>query len=199
MQPLFNILICHKIERYDYLKQLNAALDPQIDKFNGKVVVLIDDSRYKSIGKKRNDLLIRADAKYVAFFDDDDLPGPNYVKLIMEGIKQNVDCCELIGEITDDGKNPRKFLHSLNYDSWFERDGVYYRPPNHLNAIKSEIAKQFRFPEKNHGEDHDWSMQIQKSGLLKTQFDINETIYHYKCRSDEYERQELVELRRTNG
>jgi hypothetical protein len=56
---------------------------------------------------------------------------------------------------------------------------VYYRPPNHLNVIKASIAKQFKFPEKNFGEDMEWSMQIQQSGLLKTEAHIDETLYYY--------------------
>lgn len=205
MTPLLNILICHSIDRYDYLKQLNAVLDPQVEKFNGKVVVKIDDSRYKSIGRKRNDLLDRADAKYVAFFDDDDLPGENYVRLLMEGIKKDVDCCSLKGIITDDGKNPLIFEHSIKYKEYRtvenspEGQVRYERFPNHLNCIKSSIAKRFRFPEKNHGEDTDWATQIFKSGAIKTEHYIDEVIYYYKARSDEFERLELIELRKQNG
>lgn len=196
MTPLLNILITHIPERYFFLKRLNEYLDPQIEKYKNDVTVLLDDSRYKKIGQKRNDLLARANAKYVAFFDNDDLPGENYVERLVEGCRKDVDCCEFMGIITDNGKNPRIFIHSLKYDSWFERDGVYYRPPNHLSCIRSSIAKSFKFPAKNHGEDHDWSMQIQKSGALKTQHDINEVIYHYEARSDEQERIDLELLKR---
>jgi hypothetical protein len=194
-QPLLNILITHIPERYYFLRRLNEKLDPQIEKFKGQVSVLIDDSRYKKIGRKRNDLLARATAKYTCFFDDDDLPSDKYVELMLEGCRRDVDCVEFVGIITDNGQNPRKFIHSLKYDSWFEKDSVYYRPPNHLSCIRASIAKKFKFPEINHGEDHDWSMQIQKSGLLKTQHDVNEVLYYYECRDDEQERKDLEALK----
>jgi glycosyltransferase involved in cell wall biosynthesis len=177
---LLSLLICHTPDRQDYLRRLNGILDPQLTK---DVRVFIDDSRYKSIGKKRNDLMNRADGKYMAFIDDDDRICDNYIKLLMRGIKQNVDCCSLIGEITFDGVNPKKFIHSIKYADYFEKENVYFRPPNHLNCIKKEIAEQFRFPEMNHGEDTDWAMQICKAGAIKSEHEINETIYYYDYRS----------------
>ena len=59
----------------------------------------------------------------------------------------------------------------------------YERYPNHLNCIKASIAKQFKFPEKNHGEDTDWATQIHKSGLLKSEYQIDDVIYYYDWRS----------------
>jgi glycosyltransferase involved in cell wall biosynthesis len=177
-----SILICHTPDRQDYLRRLNAILDPQLEKFKD-VKVFIDDSRYKSIGKKRNDLMSRADGKYVAFIDDDDRISDNYLKLVTEGIKRNVDCCSLVGEITVDGLNPKKFIHSLKYNDYFEKDNVYYRCPNHLNVIKREIASRFRFPEKNHSEDTEWAMSICSAGAIQSEYEINQTIYFYDYRS----------------
>lgn len=177
---LLNILICHTPDRQDFLRRLNAVLDPQLTK---DVKVFIDDSRYKSIGRKRNDLMARADGKYTAFIDDDDRICDNYIQLLMRGIKQGIDCCSLVGEITFDGLTPKKFVHSIKYADYFEKDGVYFRPPNHLNCIKIEIASKFKFPEKNHGEDTDWAMQICRSGVIKSEHEINETLYFYEYRS----------------
>jgi hypothetical protein len=38
-------------------------------------------------------------------------------------------------------------------------------------------------------------MQIQKSGLLKTQHDVSEVLYYYECRDDEQERKDLEVLK----
>lgn len=177
------ILICHIPERYDYMKRLSAILDPQLEKHKNNVVCLSDDSRYKKIGRKRNDLVARVNAKYFCFIDDDDRVVPNYVELLMEGIHKGVDCCSLTGEITFDGQGPKKFIHSIKYNDYFEKDNVYYRPPNHLNVIRTEIGKQFIFPEKNFGEDTDFAMQICRAGALKSEHEIKQTIYHYDYRS----------------
>lgn len=181
------ILIAHLPERYDFMKRLSSILDPQLQKHKNNVVCLSDDSRYKKIGRKRNDLVKRAvemDAKYFCFADDDDTIAPNYVELMMAGIHKEVDCCSLVGQITWDGKNPKKFVHSIKYNEYFEKDNVYYRPPNHLNAIRTSIGAQFKFPEKNFGEDTDWAMQICRSGRLKTEHEIEQTIYYYDYRSN---------------
>lgn len=180
-----SILICHTPDRQDFLRRLNAVLDPQL--VNG-VKVFIDDSRYKTIGSKRNDLLARADGEYVAFIDDDDLVSKDYIRLQMQGIKQGVDCCSLKGIITEDGQNPLIFEHSIKYSEYKTVEGSapgevrYERYPNHLNCIKSSIAKQFMFPEKNHGEDTDWATQIFKSGLIKSEHYIPYVTYYYEYR-----------------
>ena len=140
-----------------------------------------------SIGEKRNMLLHFAYGEYVAFVDDDDDVSDNYISLLMEGIEKGVDCCSLMEVYSINGINEGIFEHSIKYKEWktkiprIDTDDVKYeRYPNHLNCIKSSIAKQFKFPEKNFGEDHDWSKQIHESGLIKTEHYIPEVIYYYK-------------------
>ena len=82
------------------------------------------------------------------------------------------------GIITTNGKDPKKFTHSLRHSKWFEKDGVYYRNPNHLNPVKSEIAKKIKFPEVNHGEDRTYSQKILP--FLKTEVYIDGPIYFYE-------------------
>lgn len=173
------ILICHLPERYDYMKRLSDILDPQLEKHKNSVVCLSDDSRYKKIGRKRNDLVARVDAKYFCFIDDDDRVSWNYIDLLMEGIHKDVDCCSLIGEITFDGLKPKPFIHSLRYDKYWEDEKAYYRYPNHLNCIRTEIGKRFPFPEKNRSEDTEWATAMFNAKVLKTEHEIKQTIYFY--------------------
>lgn len=173
-----SILICTIPEREAFLNRLLNILTEQ----NGDYELLINGSN-QSIGAKRNFLLAEASGEYVAFIDDDDTVSEHYISHLMDGINKGVDCCSLTGIITDDGKNPRKFIHSDKYDSWFEKDNIYYRCVNHLNCIKKSIALQIGFPEKNRGEDHDYSMKLKKSGLIKTEHEIKPVIYYYEFRS----------------
>lgn len=181
-----SILIPTIVGREDFYKDLKDYLFAQ---YSGDEIEICTekDNREKSIGEKRNLLLERANGKYVAFFDDDDKPSDNYIELLLEGIEKDVDCCSLKGIITTDGADPRIYEHSLKYSEWRTNGDdaavKYERPPNHLNCIKSEIAKQFKFPETYHGEDHVWSMAIQKSGLLKTEHYIDQVIYYYNYNS----------------
>jgi hypothetical protein len=188
MTPLLSILICHIPERYDFFKRLSGILDPQLEKHKGSVECLVDDSRYKTIGRKRNDLMTRAAGKYVCFIDDDDFVCDNYIELLLHGMKRDVDCCSLKGIITEDGNNPLLFEHSIKYRIYktitdaAPNEIHYERYPNHLNCIRASIAKQFPFPEKNHGEDYDWATELFKSQLVKTEYYIDQVIYYYDYR-----------------
>jgi glycosyltransferase involved in cell wall biosynthesis len=184
-----SILILHIPERYDFLKRLCGILDPQLEKHKASVECLVDDRRYVTKGKKRNDLMARAKGKYLCFIDDDDRISDNYIELIMYGIRQGVDCCSLRGIITEDGKNPAIFEHSIKYGIYrtvtdaAASEVKYERYPNHLNAIRSDIARTFGFTEKNHGEDTDYATAIHQAGLIKSEYYIPHILYYYDYRS----------------
>lgn len=154
---------------------------------NGMNCIVYIDNRQKSIGEKRNTLLDIADGEYTAFIDDDDSISDNYIELLTEGINKGVDCCSLKGIITTDGDDPRIYEHSKKYSEWRtngdDAQVKYERPQNHLNMVRASISKQFKFPETYHGEDHVWSMAIQKSGLLQTEHYIDQVIYFYNYNS----------------
>lgn len=181
-----SILICHLPQRVVFLNRLFAILDPQIDP--DQVEVLVDERPKTKIGRKRNDLLQGARGEYLCFIDDDDMVSDNYISLLMEGINKGVDCCSLLGQITTDGINPYLFEHSIKYKAYCTNQNgqriKYERYPNHLNCIKSSIAKQFYFPEKNHGEDTAFATKIFESGLLKSEHYIPEILYFYDYRSN---------------
>ena len=181
-----SILICTIPSRKDFLKRLLGVLDIQR---RPDIEIIISDSPVYTIGYKRNWLKDQAKGVYLQFIDDDDLVAPNYIDLQMVGINKGVDCCSLRGIITEDGLNPQIFEHSIKYGIYktitdsLPGEVRYERYPNHLNCIKSSIAKQFAFPEKNHGEDTDWATMIHQSGLIKTEHYILEVIYYYLYRS----------------
>lgn len=145
-----------------------------------EIIVNMDD--HSTVGTKRNDLLNEAKGKYLCYIDDDDSVSSDYIKHLLEGIRKDVDCCSLLGEYSEEGKFIGMFEHSIKYKEYRtvpSRNIRFERYPNHLNCIRASIAKRFRFPEKNHGEDTDWATQIFKSGLLKTEHHIPEVIYYY--------------------
>ncbi len=146
-------------------------------------VEILSDNGNKNIGQKRNDLLNRATGKYCCFIDDDDTVSAEYIDKIIDGCKSGKDCVSLKGVITWDGSNAEIFEHSIKYSEYkTNTTGAikYERYPNHLNAIKTEIATQFKFPEINYGEDTDWATQIRDSGLLKSEYYIDKILYHYQ-------------------
>ena len=183
-----SILIPTIDERRSSFKDLVLNLTAQaIDHRAEEYIELITlcDHGLLPIGAKRNELLARANGEYVAFFDDDDTPSNNYIQWAIKVIESNTDCGSLLGVITFDGENPEVFEHSLKYSEWKTTTNhvKYERYPNHLNFIRREIAQRFFFPETKQGEDEDWSTQVHKSGLIKTEFTIPEVIYHYQFKT----------------
>jgi glycosyltransferase involved in cell wall biosynthesis len=146
------------------------------------VEILIYSGDSETIGNKRNYLMQSAKGEYLCFFDDDDMPSEDYIKELLKGIESVADCISLRGIMTTNGSNPEVFEHSLKYKSWrtTKNEIKYERYPNHLNCIKSNIAKQIKFPEINHGEDYDWSKKLHESGLLKSEYYTDKVLYHYK-------------------
>lgn len=166
---------------------LNRLVDELVRQCGNEYVIkfIADDDTIIDIGTKRNRMMAEVDTEYMAFFDDDDMPGPNYIKHLMEGIAKGVDCCSLTGIYTKDGQNPTKFVHSIQYDRLFTGDdGVFYRPIMHINCLKTEHALKAVFPPWRTSEDSKWAMDLMHTGVLKTEHLIDEVIYNYLYVSD---------------
>ena len=158
-----------------------SALRPQ--KRENVEFLVMSDSGQMSIGQKRNMLLMQSKGEYVSFVDDDDMVPSDYVERILEATsKGNPDCTSLTGRIVFSDGYSRPFIHSLRYDRWIDdHEGkVYYRPPNHLNAVKRELAVQIGFPQVNLGEDRYFSVNIRP--LLKKEAWIDGELYESRCR-----------------
>lgn len=142
-------------------------------------VLVLKDSCQNTIGEKRNKLVSLAEGEYCAFIDDDDRVAENYFENILDCLKFKPDCCSLKGIYTENGANPKTFIHSTNVNGWYEKDGIFYRYPNHLNAIKTSIVKQIPFLEVNREEDKDFSYRLMESGLIGNQIIIEDVLYYY--------------------
>jgi glycosyltransferase involved in cell wall biosynthesis len=141
--------------------------------------------RNVSIGMRRNELVARAKGEYICFIDDDDRIADNYIQLVMDAIRlTNPDCCSLNGIITTDGKNQQQFKHSIEYKEFYERDGILYRCPNHLNAVRTDLARQCPFPDWERSEDSNYAFQLRDKGLLKVEAKIEPVLYYYDFVSD---------------
>src|SRR3990167_333771 len=183
---MLSILICTHPGREESFTKLVTELGRQLHEIHlfeyDNIDILSDDDPHKTIGRKRNDLIARVNTKYFCFIDSDDMISRDYLKKIYAALcARYPDCCSLTGVITWDGENPELFEHSTKYLEYRTNEVTapirYERYPNHLNVIKTEIGKQFKFPEINHGEDKAWAYLIHESGLLKTEAKIDGLIY----------------------
>jgi len=182
-----SILIPTIPDRRRMLSELISSIEHQ-SQFYGEIEIAVCNNISDSIGAKRNKLLAASTGKYIVFIDDDDRVSDDYINRLMWGIKLGVDVCSLKGSYSIDGVFNGIFEHSLKYKEWKTNFEVaapirYERYPNHLNCIRADIAKQFKFPEVNHGEDHNWAKQIHESGLLKIEHYIDSIIYYYDKRT----------------
>lgn len=171
-----SILICHLESRREELDRLLSILHPQ--KTDAVEILIESDNGKLSVGTKRNLLLRRSRGAYIAFVDDDDMLDKSYVERLLEALSSNPDCVGIEGLMKrrKTGK-VSKFVHSKVHKSWFQRHGVYYRCPNHLNPVRRELALTVGFPDRNHREDSDYSLRLLP--LLKSEVMVRGPLYYY--------------------
>jgi len=114
--------------------------------------------------------------------DDDDVSNDYVIKIIEAITTHDVDAIGIRGIYTENGVRPEPFETSLKH-GWSKQGNRYLRYCNHISPIKREYAKQIKFPDKVFGEDYDWTMELKKSGLLKSDYVIPTPLYFYKFRS----------------
>jgi hypothetical protein len=174
---LLSILICSLQERKEQLGILLSILYDQIGDIDNVEIVTNIDNREITTGEKRNRLLNSCNSEYCCFIDDDDNVSDDYVDSIVKALQSRSDCLGIEGIYTVNGENPIKFIHSIKYNSWFKQGEVFYRPPNHLNPVKTEIARVVGFPDKILQEDKAFSLGL--VGKLVTEVYIDHPIYFY--------------------
>ncbi len=185
--PLFSILIPTLGERRAQFLRIYETLRAQIETAqmeNDVEILALCDNREQSLGAKRNLLLQRARGEFVAFVDDDDAVAEDYVMLICEALARHpeIDCLGFTGLVYFRGAHPHRFVHSLRYDHYFSKGGVYYRPPYILNPIRRALARQITFANISFNEDQDWAMRLTRAKLMRTEFMLQDILYHYYSR-----------------
>lgn len=198
MKPLFAVLIATLTERQ---KLLNRVMDQLNTQRIGKecIIIINEDQKQKSTGVKRNELMQSAidnNATHIAYVDDDDLLSPNYVDLNMAATNGDYDTAELWGQYYEHGKQMNPFHHSIAHKEWWQDDKFYYRCNNHLNCMKLSLVKDFSFLDRNFGEDGNWSMDIQKAGILKNEYPVKEISYFYFHGRRNYAAEPVMALKR---
>ena len=174
---ILSILICTLPERSHYLKRLMAILQSQLSE---KVEVLTDiRGREISTGQKRNDLFKKAIGEWVVFIDDDDIVPGYYISEILKAASANPDTITFKGYMTTNGYSRVDFVLRLG-ERYEERNGKYYRFPNHITPMRRSLAKMVQFPNITMGEDYAWAKQINDLQLLKTEYHIDKDMYHYQ-------------------
>lgn len=134
------------------------------------------DNRDQSVGLKRRYLLENAKGKYSAFIDDDDEVTDAYFEDFAACFHAGHDVMRIRGQMSE-----YTFTHSVDYplNGKMYVDGVFVRPPNHLNPMLNDIAKMVVFEDATNGEDLKWTIGLAKTGLLRSETRSEPTRIHY--------------------
>ena len=185
MKKLWTIAVLTIPGREPLLARLLARLNNQLTE---QVEVKIYPGELDTIGGKRQRAVEECKSTYISFIDDDDLVHAQYVSKIIDKLKYMPTGVGFRGIITSNNIKPVEFVHraGLRYiDKVFRSSDcyIYHRPLNHLNPIRTEIAKQIGYKDMNHGEDKDFSVRLAESGLITDDIFIDDFLYFYQYRS----------------
>ena len=141
---------------------------------------ILVDSGEGTMGAKRQRILERAKGKFVAFVDDDDWISSQYVSRTIDALKAtpDADCASLVGMMTTAGASPERFEHSIKHDGCYTKDGVHYRTPRQINAIRLDHALATGYKDIHYVDDQDFCERVRP--LLKVEADTgSEPLYLY--------------------
>jgi glycosyltransferase involved in cell wall biosynthesis len=140
-------------------------------------VITVIDNKCRMLGTKRNDLLNMAQGDYVVFVDDDDRVSDDYVQQLLDGVTVGADIITFEVEVSLNGNEPKPCYYDMRYKSDYNLPDSYHRLPNHIMAVKRELALATKYQDILKGEDADYSKRL--APLLKTQHIIEKVLYYY--------------------
>ena len=175
----FSILIATLDQRRILFDKLTADLREKFARIcPGMRLEILEqrDSGQISVGLKRRKLLQRARGKYTAFIDDDDAVTDEYFEDFLKCFTEKKDMMRIRGKMHD-----YTFTNSLEtkLDSRMYVDGVFIRLPNHINPMLAEIARMVTFEDAVRAEDLKWTIDLSKTGLLKSESTSDPSRIHY--------------------
>jgi hypothetical protein len=175
----WSILIATIQGREESLARLLASIEEKKNRICPDIRIEVNlyyDNREMSIGAKRQSLLQGSVSKYSSFVDDDDDVTDAYFEDGAACIRGNYHVARLRGQMAQ-----FTFTHSIEntLDGFMARNGVFVRPPNHLNVILTEVAKFVKFGDAVRGEDLDWTIRLAQYGFLTREYTSDHDRIHY--------------------
>lgn len=172
--------------RKSSLFRLLQCLEPQL-KRHPQASYLLDGGE-GSIGIKRQRMIEKSTAHYIAFVDDDDMVSEDYLDRIMPCLEAKPDCVGITMHVTIDGRDWHPspiFRHSLRFRENFQWHGQD-RTPHHLCPLRRTIALKSRFPDMMWGEDYNFALGLLEH--LKTEeWSGDQPLYFYGYVSKSYD------------
>lgn len=184
---LLTIMLPTTIDRRETFYPLLEEVKKQIakNKFEDIVEIVIDeDNKEKSIGRKRQDLLERATGKYVVGIDSDDWIAEDYLDCIVTSLKENpsIDHVGFLEDCDIDGDKSIS-IFSIRNKYWAENQDGYdhIRCANPKSVILREKALQVGYEDSRYGEDRIFSEAV--TSILTSEIFIEKPLYLYRYKS----------------
>ena len=174
-QKLLTILIPTVPQRETLLSRLLSCLESQL---TDEVEVLIyKDECVVPYGDKINHMVSIAKGEYIVCIDDDDFVPDWYIETILKEIKNNhgVDFIGYRIAFFSDGKFEYYIEHNYEYKDLISHNQRGISPKC---IIKKSVFENFKFGNE-YQSDQIFSHEVEKSGLIKNYFYIDEPLYFY--------------------
>lgn len=164
----------------DELYGQHEALPPE-DRRRVEILVLTD-AEGLDVGTKRNKMVALAEGEYVAFVDDDDRLAPDYLRSLLDATAYGTDVITFRAEVRVNGGRPKPCIYSAEWDADENTEVEFRRIPNHLAAVRRELALRTPFPRLNRSEDSSYAKQLKP--LLQSEHHIPRILYYYDYNSE---------------
>lgn len=171
-----SILIPSIPSRSERLEKIYAKLYEQSEGKDVEILVFIDNKK-RSIGLKRDALVQMSLGDYVAFVDDDDDVSDNYIDEMLKGCDSGKDVICFWQRSYIQGVEGIVDFDLSNKNSEFQAGKTTPRKPYHVCGWRGELARKYRFPDKNYDEDRQWLIPLWKEA--KTQYKIGKILHTY--------------------
>lgn len=161
-----------------YLKIMKELIK-QTEKYNDIELISFFDNKKRTIGTKRQEMIGLVQGEYIVFIDDDDRISEDYVDKIMEALYNNPHTdCVVFHSITRINGGPEILCkYDVEYEYGYISNTEWRGKPAHTMVYKSEIAKRYKFPNLQNGEDIAWVKNVCKD--IKKLTKIEKVLYYY--------------------
>jgi GT2 family glycosyltransferase len=141
-------------------------------------IMVLTDNKQMMLGEKRNVMVDAARGRYVQFVDDDDRVADDMLGAVLAAIDQDgPDVVTFLASVSLDGGPPKPCSYRLQWPRDQNTPAEYRRLPNHLCAVRRDLALQAPYPALPYREDSAYSRLLRP--LLTTEHHIPRVLYHY--------------------
>lgn len=156
-------------------------------------ILMLTDNKQMMLGHKRNVLMGMAQGRYIQFVDDDDRIAPDMIATILDATRRDVDVITFLAEVSLNGDKPKLCRYSLSYPVDRNTATGYERLPNHICAVKRDLATRVSFPHLPYGEDSGYASLLRP--FLATEAHLDRVLYYYDYNSETTETQQHLRNR----